>query len=53
MVYTFKEYKQEPLVKKHLNMGGKNPDGEEINVTSRYFMRAGPYKGKTGIRLGG
>lgn len=49
MVYTFKEYKQEPLVKKHLNMGGKNPDGEEINVTSRYFTRGGkPWIGVMG-----
>lgn len=49
MVYTFKEYKQEPLVKKHLNMGGKNPDGEEINVTSSYFTRGGkPWIGVMG-----
>lgn len=41
MEYRFKGYKKTPLIKNHLNMGGKNPDGEEINVTSRYFTRGG------------
>ena len=39
MIYKFKEFKDEPLLINHLNMGGKNPKGEEINVTSRYFTR--------------
>lgn len=39
MIYKFKEFKDEPLLVNHLNMGGKNPKGEEINVTSRYFTR--------------
>lgn len=41
MIYKFKEFKDEPLLINHLNMGGKNPKGEEINVTSRYFTRNG------------
>lgn len=39
MIYKFKEFKDEPILVNHLNMGGKNPKGEEINVTSRYFTR--------------
>ena len=30
MEYKFKNYEETPLLEKHLNMGGKNPDGEEI-----------------------
>lgn len=41
MIYKFKEFKDEPLLINHLNMGGKNTKGEEINVTSRYFTRNG------------
>ncbi len=41
MEYKFKEYTETPLKINHLNMGGKNPQGEEINVTSRYFTRDG------------
>lgn len=41
MEYKFKEYTETPLKRNHLNMGGKNPNGEEINVTSRYFTRDG------------
>lgn len=40
MIYTFKEYKNSPLLQKHLNLGGKNPAGEEINLTNRYFTCA-------------
>ena len=29
MIYKFKEFKDEPLLINHLNMGGKNPKGEE------------------------
>lgn len=46
MRYGFKEYKETPLLVNHLNMGGKNPEGEEINLTSRYFTRDGkPFVG--------
>ena len=49
MIYKFKEFKHEPLLINHLNMGGKNPKGEEINVTSRYFTRNGkPWIGVMG-----
>lgn len=49
MIYKFKEIKDEPLLINHLNMGGKNPKGEEINVTSRYFTRNGkPWIGVMG-----
>lgn len=39
MKYKFKEYEKKEILKNHLNMGGKNHDGEEIDVTSRYFTR--------------
>ena len=46
MRFGFKKYKETPLLVNHLNMGGKNPDGEEINLTSRYFTRGGkPFVG--------
>lgn len=49
MIYKFKEFKDEPLLINHLNMGGKNTKGEEINVTSRYFTRNGkPWIGVMG-----
>lgn len=49
MIYKFKEFKDEPLLINHLNMGGKDPKGEEINVTSRYFTRNGkPWIGVMG-----
>lgn len=49
MIYKFKEFKDEPLLINHLNMGGKNPKGGEINVTSRYFTRNGkPWIGVMG-----
>lgn len=49
MEYKFKEYTETPLLQNHLNMGGKNPEGEEINVTSRYFTRGGkPWIGVMG-----
>lgn len=49
MIHKFKEFKDEPLLINHLNMGGKNPKGEEINVTSRYFTRNGkPWIGVMG-----
>lgn len=49
MEYRFKQYIETPLLENHLNMGGKNPEGEEINVTSRYFTRGGkPWVGVMG-----
>ncbi len=49
MKYTFEKYKEEPLLVDHLELGGKNPDGVEINVTSRYFTRgAKPFIGVMG-----
>ncbi|MCH5209601.1 MAG: beta-galactosidase [Oscillospiraceae bacterium] len=41
MKYSFEEYKETPLLVNHLELGGENPEGEEINVTSRYFTRGG------------
>lgn len=49
MIYKFKEHENTPLLTNHLNMGGKNPDGVEINVTSKYFTRDGkPWVGVMG-----
>jgi len=44
MLYTF-NYDQKPGIKyNHLNLGGKNPDGVEINACSRYITVGGkPY----------
>ena len=39
MKYTFKPYEPSELLVNHLNLGGKNPEGQEINVTSLYFTR--------------
>lgn len=41
MKYGFKEYNESQLLVNHLNMGGKNPQGGEINLTNRYFTRDG------------
>ncbi len=49
MQYQFKKYQKSPLLTNHLNMGGKNPNGESIDVTSLYFTRAGkPWIGVMG-----
>lgn len=49
MKYTFKEYKPSKLLKNHLNLGGTNPDGEEINLTNLYFTRGSkPFIGVMG-----
>lgn len=39
MEYTFGEYRKSTILTNHLNMGGTNPKGERINVTSLYFTR--------------
>lgn len=38
-MYTFKAFKQAEIMKNHLNLGGKNPAGESIDVTSLYLTR--------------
>ena len=49
MKYTFKEYKPSKLMENHLNLGGANPEGEEINLTNLYFTRGGkPFIGVMG-----
>lgn len=40
-MYTFKEYKQPEILRNHLNLGGDNPAGERIDVTSLYITRGG------------
>lgn len=41
MVYKFREYQKSEVLRNHLNMGGANPNGERIDVTSLYFERGG------------
>ncbi len=41
MEYRFQDYAPTPLLRGHLNLGGANPAGERIEVTSRYFERGG------------
>lgn len=41
MTYKFKEYKKSEILRNHLKMGGSNPKGERIDVTSLYFERGG------------
>lgn len=41
MEYTFKKYEPSELLVNHLNLGGTNPAGEEINLTNLYFTRGG------------
>ena len=49
MVYQFKDYQKSEILTNHLNMGGENPDGNRIDVTSLYFMRGGkPWIGVMG-----
>ena len=49
MIHKFKEYRPYELLENHLNMGGHNPDGERIDVTSLYFTRGGkPWIGVMG-----
>ncbi len=44
MTYKFKEYKKSEILRNHLKMGGSNPKGQRIDVTSLYFERDGkPY----------
>lgn len=38
-MYTFRKFQQPVVLKNHLHLGGKNPEGEQIDVTSAYFTR--------------
>lgn len=49
MNYKFKDYHKSDVLTNHLNMGGENPDGTRIDVTSLYFTRGGePWIGVMG-----
>lgn len=39
MNYTFAPSAPAPLLRGHLHLGGSNPKGEQIAVTSRYLER--------------
>ena len=41
MNYTFKKFEEAPILRKHLKLGGSNPSGESIDVTSMYLERGG------------
>ena len=41
MVYSFKMFEETPILRNHLNLGGSNPAGERIDVTSLYLERGG------------
>lgn len=41
MVYTFKKMEKTPILRNHLRLGGSNPAGEKIDVTSLYLERGG------------
>ncbi|MGN1115004.1 MAG: beta-galactosidase [Candidatus Ornithomonoglobus sp.] len=49
MDYKFKAYHKSEILTNHLRMGGENPGGERIDVTSLYFTRGGrPWIGVMG-----
>lgn len=49
MVYQFKNYQKSEILTNHLHMGGENPNGKRIDVTSLYFIRDGkPWIGVMG-----
>lgn len=41
MEYLFKQREKQPILSGHLNLGGKNKDGEEITLNSKYLIRNG------------
>ena len=41
MKYSFKTFEDSSILRNHLNLGGSNPSGERIDVTSRYLERGG------------
>ncbi len=40
-MYCFKKFEKTPIFENHLNLGGKNPAGVEISLTSACLIRAG------------
>ncbi len=49
MRYEFESYNKSEILTNHLKMGGKNPCGETIDVSSLYFLRSGrPWIGIVG-----
>ncbi len=40
-MYCFKKFEKAEIFENHLNLGGKNPAGEEISLNSAYLTRAG------------
>lgn len=49
MQIHFQEYKPTPVLRNHLHMGGANPAGQRIDVTSQYLERGGqPFIGVMG-----
>lgn len=48
-MYRFQEYKKSKILRRHLNLGGANPQGERLEVTSLYLERNGkPFIGVMG-----
>lgn len=41
MDYIFNEAEKSEIISGHLNLGGKNPNGEEITLNSKYLIRNG------------
>lgn len=49
VVYRFQEAEETPFLQGHLKMGGQSPQGDSIDVNSRYFTRNGkPWLGVMG-----
>lgn len=49
MNYSFKEYKKPELLENHLNLGGKDNQGNELSLNSQTLLRNGkPYMGIMG-----
>ncbi len=40
-MHRFKKFEKTPILENHLNLGGRNPAGEEISLNSAYMTRAG------------
>ena len=48
-MYQFQEYRKSEVLRKHLHLGGANPQGERIDVTNLYLERGGkPFIGVMG-----
>lgn len=41
MIYKFNMAAPAPMIENHLNLGGASPEGEEINLNSKYITRGG------------